>query len=193
FAHIEASRLHAWFCESNIAKLTIELAASFESMAKALSLYFKFDVPNDEELVRQMDQKIVSDTSSNTFKHTWAGGVTVRLFVMSSVGIPEEHLSNIFQRFYRVESQLSHRREGTGIGLALVKELVTRHDGEIHVTSQVNVGTTFRIWIPTIFLSNKFTLEAKEIFLNLMQNTKTKFIRVQACIAYAESIEGGGV
>jgi len=65
------------------------------------------------------------------------------------VGIPEEHFSNIFQRFYRVESQLSHRREGTGIGLALVKELVARHDGEIHVTSQVNVGTTFRVWIPS--------------------------------------------
>ena len=61
FAHIEASRLHAWFCESNIAKLTIELAASFESMAKALSVYFKLDVPSDEELVRQMDQKIFLD------------------------------------------------------------------------------------------------------------------------------------
>ena len=67
------------------------------------------------------------------------------------VGIPEEHFSNIFQRFYRVESHPSHDREGTGIGLALVKELVARHDGEIHVTSQANVGTTFRIWIPAGF------------------------------------------
>jgi len=67
------------------------------------------------------------------------------------VGIPEEHLPNIFQRFYRVESQPSQGNEGTGIGLALVKELSERHDGEIYVTSQVNVGTTFLIWIPAGF------------------------------------------
>ena len=66
------------------------------------------------------------------------------------VGILEEHLSCIFQRFYRVESQQSHgHHEGTGVGLALVKECVARHDGEISVKSQVNVGTTFRVWIPS--------------------------------------------
>ena len=60
------------------------------------------------------------------------------------VGIAENHLSNIFQRFHRVESHSYH--EGTGIGLALVKEFVTQHGGEISVKSQLNVGSTFRVW-----------------------------------------------
>ena len=58
---MEAGRLHAWFCETHIAKLTIELAASFESMAKALGLYYKLDIPSDEELVCQMNQKMFLD------------------------------------------------------------------------------------------------------------------------------------
>ena len=61
FAHMEAGRLHAWFCETHIAKLTIELAASFESMAKTLGLYYKLDIPGDEDLVRQMNQKMFLD------------------------------------------------------------------------------------------------------------------------------------
>jgi len=65
------------------------------------------------------------------------------------VGIPEEHLGNLFQRFYRIESRQSRSHEGTGIGLALVKELVIKHGGDISVTSKVDVGTTFRIWFPT--------------------------------------------
>ncbi|CAG8659797.1 840_t:CDS:2, partial [Paraglomus brasilianum] len=193
---MEAGRLHAWFCETHIAKLTIELAASFESMAKALGLYYKLDIPGDEDLVRQMNQKmfldqemyekIIFNLCSNAFKHTLTGGVTVRLVVerngdregivlevsdtdivniisgcrfflssndndqLAGFGIPEEHLSRIFQRFYRVESQQLHgHHEDTGIGLALVKECVAQHDGEISVKSQVNVGTTIRVWIPS--------------------------------------------
>ncbi|CAG8588410.1 1863_t:CDS:10 [Paraglomus occultum] len=138
FAHIETSRLRAWFCETNIAKLTIELTASFESMAKTLGLDYKLFVPSDEELFRQIEKKRERQ------------GVVLEVSD-TGVGIPEEHLPNIFQCFYRVESQPSHGNEGTGIGLALVEELVEQHDGEIYVTSQVHVGTTFRIWIPAGF------------------------------------------
>jgi hypothetical protein len=67
------------------------------------------------------------------------------------VGIPEQHLSSIFQRFYRIRSQQARNQEGTGIGLALVKDLVARHDGDISVKSQENVGTTFSVWIPAGF------------------------------------------
>ncbi|RIB23435.1 histidine kinase-like ATPase [Gigaspora rosea] len=86
---------------------------------------------------------------SNALKHTWNGHITIRLYLDykdnkkmivlevsdTGAGIPEAVLPNIFRRFYRVESQGSHSHEGTGIGLALVKELITRHGGDITVTS----------------------------------------------------------
>lgn len=76
------------------------------------------------------------------------------------VGIAENHLSNIFQRFHRVESHSYH--EGTGIGLALVKEFVTRHGGEISVKSQLNVGSTFPlVWFP----SGSDHLPQKQVYL----------------------------
>ncbi|CAG8540921.1 6752_t:CDS:10 [Paraglomus occultum] len=185
FAHIEAGRIHACFCATNIAKLTVELAASFESMAKALGLYYKLDIPSDEELCQinqkmfldqDMYEKILFNLCSNAFNYTQTGGVTVRLLVErngnkegvvlevsdTGVGIADNHLSNIFQRFYRVESQQSRSHyEGTGIGLALVKEFVTRHGGEISVKSQLNVGSTFRVWLP----SGSDHLPRKQVYL----------------------------
>src|SRR5260363_219088 len=70
-------------------------------------------------------------------------------FFYLGIGISESALPNIFQRFYRVESQDSRSHEGTGIGLALVKELITLHGGDITVTSVVNQGTTFKCLFPT--------------------------------------------
>jgi CheY-like chemotaxis protein len=65
------------------------------------------------------------------------------------VGISEDEIPNLFQRFYRIESRQSRSHEGTGIGLALVYELIKRHGGDIECTSIVNQGTTFKIWLPT--------------------------------------------
>src|ERR1044071_8166062 len=65
------------------------------------------------------------------------------------VGIPENHVPNLFNRFYRVESRQSRSHEGTGIGLALVQELVHRHGGDISVTSVVDQGSTFKVRLPT--------------------------------------------
>jgi len=64
------------------------------------------------------------------------------------IGIHEKHLSNIFQRFYRIESQHSRRNEGAGIGLSLVKELVEKHGGEISVKSKAGIGTTWYEHLP---------------------------------------------
>ncbi|CAG8550421.1 4726_t:CDS:10 [Paraglomus occultum] len=173
FSRIEAGRLQAWFCSVNICRLTLELASNFESTSRSFGLYYKFEIPIDEELSKQLKQKVFLDEEmyekivfnlcSNAFKHTWTGGVTVRLYAEpkndregvilevadTGVGIPEEHIGNLFQRFYRIESRQSRSHEGTGIGLALVKELVIKHGGHISVTSKVDVGTTFRIWFPT--------------------------------------------
>src|SRR5438067_2158516 len=69
--------------------------------------------------------------------------------VYIGVGIPEDDLPNLFNRFYRVESRQSRSHEGTGIGLALVKELINRHGGDVFVKSVVDQGTTFKVRLPT--------------------------------------------
>ncbi|RIB29095.1 histidine kinase-like ATPase [Gigaspora rosea] len=174
FSNIETNQLKAHYRETNIAEFTHELASDFKSMAKTLGLKYYIDIPNPDEfdlalgdkiyLDRDLYEIIVFNLCSNAFKHTWNGQITVRLYLDymnekkkkvvlevsdTGIGIPESALPNIFQRFYRVESQSSRSHEGTGIGLALVKELITLHGGDITVTSVVNQGTTFKCWFPT--------------------------------------------
>ncbi|RIB26103.1 hypothetical protein C2G38_2164178 [Gigaspora rosea] len=173
FSNIETNQLKVHYRETNIAEFTHELASDFKSMAKTLGLNYYIDIPNPDEfdlalgdkmyLDRDLYETIVFNLCSNAFKHTWNGQITVRLYLDdmnekkkmavlevsdTGIGIPESALPNIFQRFYRVESQGSRSHEGTGIGLALVKELITLHSGDITVTSVVNQGTTFKCWFP---------------------------------------------
>ncbi|CAG8453807.1 11878_t:CDS:10 [Diversispora eburnea] len=173
FSRIEANRLEAQFRETDIVKYTLELVSCFESMAKSLKLDYFIEIPSCKEfyselknpvfLDRDMYEKIIFNICSNAFKHTWTGNITVRLYpdhieereivVLeisdTGVGISEENIPKLFQRFNRIEASQSRSHEGTGIGLALVKELVTRHGGKIIVKSEIKKGTTFRIWIPT--------------------------------------------
>ncbi|RIB29099.1 hypothetical protein C2G38_2239112 [Gigaspora rosea] len=173
FSNIETNQLKAHYRETNIAEFTHELASDFKSMAKTLGLNYYIDIPNPDEfdlalgdkiyLDRDYYETIVFNLCSNALKHTWNGQITVCLYLDymnekkkmvvlevsdTGIGIPESALPNIFQRFYRVESQGSRSHEGTGIGLALVKELITLHGGDITVTSVVNQGTAFKCWFP---------------------------------------------
>ena len=64
------------------------------------------------------------------------------------MGIPEEALSHIFERFYRVDKARSRQTGGSGLGLAIVRAIVSRNRGEIRVDSQVDVGTRFYVTFP---------------------------------------------
>jgi len=66
----------------------------------------------------------------------------------NGVGIPAEHLSRVFERFYRVDRARSREAGGTGLGLAIVQQIVTAHQGKIEVESSPDVGSTFRIFLP---------------------------------------------
>ncbi|RIB09615.1 hypothetical protein C2G38_2108167 [Gigaspora rosea] len=165
YSNIEGGRYEPQFRETDIAKFTQELAANFNTIAKKLDLDYIIDIPNPEEFKKalgsnvyidhEMFEAIFYNLCSNAFKNTWSGQIRVRLYIEHSneiilevsdtgVGISEINLSNLFQRFYRVNSQQSRSHEGTGIGLALVKELITIHGGDITVTSKVGQGTTFK-------------------------------------------------
>ena len=108
------------------------------------------------ELDPGMFRQILANLLSNAVKFTDAGGrVSVRARACghalqvevedTGVGIPAEHLENIFGEFFQVDGSYSRKHEGTGLGLALVKQMVDHQDGSIEVRSEVGAGTTFTI------------------------------------------------
>ncbi|MFQ5639489.1 MAG: ATP-binding protein, partial [bacterium] len=125
-------------------------------------------------LDRDKFEKIISNLLSNAFKFTPAGGeISVKVSVTndtplegdtrraggvvgyaeitisdSGVGIPADRIDKIFDRFYQADSSQTREQEGTGIGLALTKELVELHYGEIQVKSELGKGATFIVRLP---------------------------------------------
>ena len=103
-------------------------------------------------------EKVVLNLLSNAFKYTFEGGISVRLeergerAVLSvedtGTGIPERELPHLFERFHRVDGARGRSQEGTGIGLALVGELIRLHGGAVEVSSKVGEGSLFTVSVP---------------------------------------------
>jgi signal transduction histidine kinase len=90
----------------------------------------------------RVDVEIVEDDSSLAVRIRDTG-----------VGIPEEDLKQLFERFYRVDKDRSRATGGSGLGLAISKQIVEMHGGSISVESEVDVGSVFEVWLPKAFLS----------------------------------------
>jgi PAS domain S-box-containing protein len=163
FSRIEAGRVDASFEPIDLARLTAELASNFESAAERAGLVLRLDCPKLSQPVyidRDMWEKIVLNLLSNAFKFTFEGEIAVefrnsadRRFAEltirdTGVGIPSSEMPRLFERFHRIEGQKSRSFEGSGIGLALVHELVKLHGGLIRAESDVGKGTVFTISIP---------------------------------------------
>jgi signal transduction histidine kinase len=104
-------------------------------------------------------RQIIANLVDNAIRHTRDGSVTViaepegegvSIAVRDSgEGIPPEHLSRVFERFYRVDTGRGRDTGGTGLGLAIVKHLVEAHGGRVAATSVVGRGTTVTAWFPS--------------------------------------------
>ncbi|HEU4410852.1 MAG TPA: ATP-binding protein [Polyangiaceae bacterium] len=162
FARIEAGRAEAVYEPTDLAALSAELASNFRSAVERAGMRLVVDcppLPAPAYVDRDMWEKIVLNLLSNAFKHTFEGeiGVSLRpegggavLEVRDTgVGIPPDELPHLFERFHRVRGARSRTHEGTGIGLALVHELVRLHGGSVAVESRVGAGTTFAVRIPS--------------------------------------------
>jgi signal transduction histidine kinase/DNA-binding response OmpR family regulator len=162
FSRIEAGRAEAAFEPSDLAALTRDFAAAFRSAIERAGLAFQIDCEPLEERIyvdRDMWEKIVLNLLSNALKFTFEGSIGVALFVRSGlavlvirdsgVGIAAAELPRVFERFHRIEGTRSRTHEGTGIGLALVRDLVRLHGGDIAVESREGEGTSFTVSIPT--------------------------------------------
>ena len=166
FSRIEAGRVDVNFEPVDLAALTTELASNFESTTQRAGLALRIDCPDLDEPVhvdRDMWEKIVLNLVSNAFKFTFEGEIAVALrrpvdrncveltVSDTGVGVPEAELPRLFERFHRIEGQKSRSFEGSGIGLALVQELVKVHGGTIQAKSEVNSGSAFLVSLPLGF------------------------------------------
>lgn len=148
------------------------ILASFSSLAESKNIEFEISIPEKRiEIYFDPDklEKIVNNLLSNAFKFTPPAGKVIACLKHNQSdsendpqgpnsiedieitiedtgkGIPEAELDNIFNRFYQLHGSNKRTFDGTGIGLALTKELVELHHGKISVTSRLDCGTTFKV------------------------------------------------
>ena len=161
FSRIEAGRVEACFQPTDLASLTRDLASVFRSAIEAAGLRLLVnctELPEPVFVDREMWEKVVLNLLSNALKFTFDGEIEVRLEPVgegvrlcvrdTGVGIAPEGLPHVFDRFHRIAGTRSRTHEGTGIGLALVKELVRLHGGSVDVTSELGRGTCFAVSMP---------------------------------------------
>lgn len=161
FSRVEAGRMQANYEPVDLASLTADLASSFRSACERAGLRLDVHCPPLQQPIyvdRDMWEKIVLNLISNAFKFTLHGRIEVAVHASGSdavvsvkdtgVGISEAELPHIFERFHRIRGQQGRTHEGTGIGLALVHELVRLHKGEVSVESRKGQGTTFVVKVP---------------------------------------------
>jgi signal transduction histidine kinase len=161
FSRIEAGRMQAAYVPTDLASLTADLAANFRSAIEKAGLRLIVECPPLPEAVwvdREQWEKIVLNLLSNAFKFTFEGEIAVALRARgkrvelsvrdTGTGIPEEELPRVFERFHQVKGVKGRSYEGSGIGLALVQELVRLHGGEVRVESEAGKGTVFTVCLP---------------------------------------------
>jgi PAS domain S-box-containing protein len=160
FSQIEAGRIQASYEPTDLALFTADLASVFRSAIERAGMRLVIDCPPLPEKIyidREMWEKIVLNLLSNAFKFTFEGEIEVSLRLVDSTvemrvrdtgtGIPAHELPLLFERFHRVKGGRGRSYEGSGIGLALVQELIKVHGGSVHVESEVDRGSTFTVTI----------------------------------------------
>jgi signal transduction histidine kinase len=161
FARIEAGRVQAVYEPTDLSAFTCDLASVFRSAIEKAGLRLVIDCPPLPEPVyvdRDMWEKIVLNLLSNALKFTFEGEIAISIRAVdgsaevairdTGIGIPAADAPHIFERFHRVEGARGRTMEGSGIGLALVQELVKLHGGSIRVESETGRGTTFTVSLP---------------------------------------------
>ncbi|TVQ12199.1 MAG: response regulator, partial [Balneolaceae bacterium] len=160
---LEAGKMELKPKLQNMVSFLKNLVFSFESLARANQIQLNFYSPR-ADITMEFDaremEKVFLNLLSNAFKFTGNGGridviinipepglVGVRI-KDTGIGIPEDRLPHIFDRFYQADLSSTRKYEGTGIGLSLVHELVVLHQGSIRVISKEGAGTEFILQFP---------------------------------------------
>lgn len=161
FVRIEVGRMRASYEATDLSLLTAQLASVFRSAVERAGLRLVVDCPPLPEMIfvdREMWEKIVLNLLSNALKSTFEGEIRVTIratetgaqlsVIDTGTGISESDLPKLFHRFQRIEGARRRSHEGSGIGLALVQELVEMQGGSIRVESALGKGTAFTVSLP---------------------------------------------
>lgn len=146
----------------NLSTFVQRVVEEHRAGAERKALYVKTDVP--ENIFIRVDpqrfSQALTNIISNAIKFTQKGGITIKAVVKddnvhmsisdTGIGIPEEHLPHIFDRFYQSDSSINRCFGGSGLGLAITKSIIEAHGGVIWAESEVEVGTTFNILLPLL-------------------------------------------
>lgn len=159
---LEAGKMDVQLQEGDLPHFIQYTFASFESLGQDKNILFQYQ-QSQESLLAHYDtdkiEKITANLLSNAFKFTPENGriyakvnYTTNTFLLEvqdfGIGIDHHRLPQIFDRFYQINNSNPQHYAGTGVGLALVKELVTVLNGTIEVESELGKGTVFRVSIP---------------------------------------------
>ncbi|MBN3347421.1 PAS domain-containing sensor histidine kinase [Clostridium botulinum] len=148
----------------NIVSLIEEITLSVTSYAESKGINIIFDTEMEERVIAvdtDKIERIILNLLSNAIKFTNPGGnifVNIKdseenVYVHikdTGVGIPSDKLESIFERFFQIDKTLKKNKEGTGIGLHLVKSFVEMHNGKVTINSELGKGTEFIIKLPAI-------------------------------------------
>ena len=158
FSRIEAGRMRASYEPTDLSQTTFDVASAFRAAVERAGLTFLVHCDPLSAPVyvdRDMWERIVLNLLSNALKFTFEGtielalrerGEDVELTVRDSgIGIAPDDIPNLFERFHQIAGARARTQEGSGIGLALVNELVRLHGGAVRVDSVIGQGTTFSV------------------------------------------------
>jgi signal transduction histidine kinase/DNA-binding response OmpR family regulator len=159
---LEAGEMTIRATQTDVIAFIKEIVLSFTPLADRKKITLKLN-HDEEQILAYLDRdkiyKIINNILSNAFKFTAEDG-KINISIVKNIsmieikisdtgiGIPEEKIDKIFDRFYQVDGSHTREQEGTGIGLALTKELVELHKGKIEVESKEGEGSTFTISFP---------------------------------------------
>ncbi len=162
FTKADAGKLICHYKNANLGKILSELVQSTIPYCKQKNININIsgmdkipDTEMDPEKIETTAANLISNalkfTSDNGKINICAGSDKNCIWFEvqdSGIGIPEDKLDLIFERFLQVDDQHSRNNEGTGLGLAMVHELVLLHGGEINVSSKIDKGSTFQVKLP---------------------------------------------
>ncbi|MCY4586935.1 MAG: ATP-binding protein [Bryobacterales bacterium] len=161
-SQIEVKAREFSFLPHKVNELLIQAADALQTETKKKQIRITVEpveeglqVDCDSEAIRQ----VLLNLMDNATKYTSQGGsINLGAFLVgddvcffvrdTGIGIPQEHIPRLFERFYRVDKARSRALGGTGLGLAIVKHLVLAHDGQVRVESEVGKGSTFYFQLP---------------------------------------------
>jgi PAS domain S-box-containing protein len=187
---IDAGYFEIHLSNCNIVSIVEEITLSVAGYVENNGISLLFDTEMEEKIIacdKDKIERIMLNLISNAIKFTNTGGnITVNIYdgkdnirisvKDNGIGIPMEKQESIFDRFIQVDKSLTRNKEGSGIGLSLVKALVEMHGGKISLKSEINKGSEFIFELPTKQLPDDIPVYVNN---NLNSNSHVEKINIE--------------